>query len=521
MPRIPRLTVIAAGLALAGAPRLAAQSESYQDLQTFSYLLSEVRLNYVRPVATPQLIRAAIEGMLSSLDPHSRFVPREENDRWLAWQGGQLAGTGIVLGDEDGTVTVAAVQDRSPAARVGIVPGDRLLALNDTLVAGTAIGELQDRLLGEKGRKVRIRLARGPRLEPDTLTITVRCDVLRPRSVTVVRRLAPGIGYVRLAEFQERAGTEVHDAVARVLGGQRVRRLVLDLRGDPGGSVQAAVAVASEFLPNGAVVFRVEGRRAQLDHVFSTTHTGEFVDVPMVVLINRYTASAAEALAGALQDHDRAEILGRRSFGKALEQQLFPVPPKGDAVWLTVGYLHSPSGRLIQRRYAGLSPEQYYALAGHPGAATDTLLTYRTDGGRTVRGGGGIEPDSALPGAAEAPLWWSVAADSGFDFAVADSVGSALGSDAASRDAWINDAAGWRERLLEPFLAVVRARLHLAVRTDSAQDAQMAMFLAVRAAEVRWGAEAATELELRNDPDVRAAVSWLERPGVGPSVAPR
>jgi carboxyl-terminal processing protease len=513
------LAPLAVALTLAAPPSLAAQSQTYEELQTFSYLLSQIRLNYVRSVSTGDLVRAAIDGVLRSLDPHSRFVTREENDRFLAWETGRLAGSGIVLEDEDGEMGVAAVMPNSPAERVGIEPGDRLIALDDTLVAGFSATEVGDRLLGPKGQARRVRLARGPRLEPDTLTVTVRYDVLRPRSVTVARRLAPGVGYVRLASFEAEAGKEVHDAVSQVLAGQRARRLILDLRGNPGGQVQAAVDVASEFLPRGAVVFRTEGRRAEANAVDSTRRNGAFTDVPMVVLIDRWTASAAEALAGALQDHDRAEVLGQRSFGKALEQRLFEVPPNGDAVWLTVAYLHTPSGRLIQRRFAGLTPEQYYALAGRSGAAADTLSVYRTDGGRIVRGGGGIEPDSALPAPTRPPLWWGAAAEAGFTAAVADSVAPILAADGS--DAWLDDVTAWKTRLLQPLLAKVQARLDVRAAPDSAQAASMALLLAARAAEVRWGTDFAQDFLLHNDPEVQAAVAWLHRAAVGPSVLPR
>ena len=509
-PRIPVL--LPATLALVLAPPLAAQadqSETYQQLQTFSYLMSQVRQNYVRVVPMTRLVRAAIDGVLRSLDPHSRFVTREENDRWLAWESGRLAGTGVVVEDEDGAVAVAYVLPGSPAERVGVLPGDRVLAVNDTLVAGYPAAQVQDRLLGEKGSRLLIRLARGPVLAADTLTLTVRNDILSPRSVTVTRRLAPGIVYVRLAEFEEGAGTEVRDAVNRALAGQRGLGIILDLRSNPGGAVTASVDVASDFLPKGAVVYRSEGRRAEANRADSTTRDPAFADVPLVVLINRSTASAAEVLAGALQDHDRAEILGQRSFGKALEQRLYEVPPNGDAVWLTIAYLHTPSGRLIQRRFRGITVEQYYAQAGHPGAAADTLEAFHTDRGRTVRGGGGIQPDSELAAPATLPLWWSVAADSGFDDAVADSVGAALGGDRAS---WLDDAAGWKVRVLAPFLARVRARLHVEAPSDSAVNARLALILAARAGQIQWGPDFAEEFGIHNDPEVRAAVAWLERP---------
>ena len=510
-----RSAVLTIVLLAALAPGAAAQTPTYEQIQTFSYLLSQVRLNYVVPVHTEQLVHAAIDGMLRSLDPHSRFVPREENDRWMAWEAGRLAGTGIVLEEEDGAPTVAAVRAGSTAERAGILPGDRVQALNDTVVSGLSVETVQLRLAGEKGSRVRLRLERGLRVQPETITVSIRHDLLTPRSVSVARQLAPGVGYVRLDEFEADAAKELQRAAEHVLSGNR-RALVLDLRGNPGGEMPAAVAVTSLFFPKGVVAFRTEGRRQEMDSTFLTTGDGPLADVRLVVLINSYTASAAEALAGALQDHDRAFIMGRRSFGKALVQRLYEVPPNGDAAWLTVGFIHSPSGRLIQRRYSGLTPEQYYALAGHGGAAEDTLQEFKTDSGRPVRGGGGITPDSILPARLPPPLWYALAADSDFDFAVADSVAATLDASQAERTAWLDAGGDWRDRLLTPFLSRVRARLGITATADSAQAATIAVLLAVRAASVRWGPDAGDDLRLHNDPDVHAALARLQAWPAGP-----
>ena len=505
-----RRTAVAGALLLAGAAgRARAQGATYEQLESFSYLLNEVQLNYVRSVGTSQLVRAAIEGMLHSLDPHSRFVSHEDNDLWVGWEGGRVAGAGIALEDEDGRPTVAAVQAGSPAAAVGVLPGDRVRALDGASVSGISASDLQFRLLGPRGRVVRLLLERGPRYQPDTLTVAVTDDYLKPQSVSDARTLAPGVGYVRLAEFDVGAAKEVRDAAHRVLSGPRPRTLVLDLRGDPGGSLGSLVEVASLFFPKGVLIFRTQGRRQEMDSSYVTNGDGDLADTRLVVLIDAYTASAAEALTGALQDHDRALVLGRRSFGKALVQRLYELPPFGDAVWLTVAYMYTPSGRLIQRRFEGLSLPQYYELAGRGGAPEDTLATYKTDSGRTVRGGGGIEPDSTLPAAAAAPLWWSVAVDSNLVDVVADSVAGAMATDPRPREAWLDATAEWRERLLAPFLARVRGRLGAIVPPDSAQAGRIAELLAARVAEVRWGADAALELGIHNDPDVRAALARI------------
>src|SRR5574341_836190 len=320
------------------------------------------------------------------------------------------------------------------------------------------------------------RLERGPRLEPDTFSVTLKRNPYEVRSVSIVRMADSITGYLRLEDFMGNASTEVHDALKR-LRGMHARQVVLDLRGNPGGSVIASVEIASEFFPKNTVVFRTRGRKRDVDTTFVTKRDGEFRDLPLLVLIDEGSASAAEALAGSLQDHDRALLLGRRSFGKALMQTDFFVPPSGEIVHLTIGHVLSPSGRFIQRRYRGVVAEQYYSLAGKGGVAEDTLKQFHTDAGRIVRGGGGITPDIELPRPASLPVWWSVAADSGFDDAISDSVAQTLSSSPAERVTWLTAREQWRTRLLQPFLTRVRARLKVGAQTDSALEARLALSL--------------------------------------------
>jgi carboxyl-terminal processing protease len=502
--RVTLLLAIAAG-------RLPAQQRSaYEELQTFSGVLNHVRLNYVDSVGYSQLVHAAIDGMLRALDPHSRFLSRLDAERLDLIERGTLAVTGITLEQIDSAVTVLAVASKSPAARSGVQPGDRLVSVNDTSVAGLSVSTIELRLAGEKGSKVHLRFERGSRLEPDTLDISVKRDFLVAHSVSVVRMLDSITGFVRLEEFGPEAGKEVHDALNH-LQGQHMRRAILDLRGNPGGIVTAAVEVASEFFPKGTVVFRTEGRKREVDTTYITRRDGSFSSLPLIVLIDEHSASAAEALAGSLQDHDRALLLGRRSFGKALMQTAFFVPPSGEILMLTIGHVLSPSGRFIQRRYAGLATEQYYAFAGKGGAAEDTLKQYRTDAGRVVRGGGGIAPDAPLPRPAPVPVWWSVAADSGFDNAVADSVALSLPATPVARAAWFSAPDRWRTTLLPLFLSRVRTRLRVPAQTDSALDDRISRVLAARVAEVRWGPDAYDEFLSRTSSDVQAALGYFPR----------
>ena len=484
--------------------RPARAQSSFEALQTFSALVNQVRQNYVDSVTTPQLVLGAIRGMLASLDPHSYFQTGEEFRQMVAWRAGELAGAGVVIDDQDGDLVVQAVMAGGPGARAGVLPGDRLVSLNDTVVSDLGAARVMQRLIGARGTAVTMLLERGPRLEAERFTVRLRFDALRPRAVSVARSLPSGVGYVRLEEFLPEAGRELRQAAARALRGNP-KRLILDLRGNPGGAVQAAVDVAAEFLERDQVVFSTRGRRRGVGQDFRTARDGGLRDVTVVVLINEHTASAAEALAGSLQDHDRAFIVGRRSFGKALMQQALLVPPNDDVAWLTVGYVITPSGRLIQRQYRGLTAAQYRSLAGHGGANADSAPAFRTDAGRPVTAGGGITPDSATPAPSTLPVWVLVAADSGLDNAVADSVAATLTAGPDARDAWTTAPAEWRSRVLAPYLQRVRERLHVRAEPDGALEDRLARSLARRVAEVRWGEDAALDLWLRHDPDVRAA----------------
>ena len=501
--------ILAAVLPLALGAQTPRRS-TYEELNNFSGVLNFVRLNYPDTVAYSDLVAAAIRGLLLRLDPHSSYFSRVEWERMTALDRGELATTGIRLESVEGVATVLTVSPRSPAAKAGVQPGDRLLALNDTTVGASDVRAVELQLAGEKGSRVRLRFERGPRLDPDTFSVSLKRAIVEIRSVSTVRLAAPTTGYVRLEEFGIDAAKEVRDAL-RTLRGEGAQRFILDLRGNPGGLVTAAVDVAAEFFAKNTVVFRTRGRKKDVDSTFVTRSDGDFRGAPLIVLVDEGSASASEALAGSLQDHDRALILGRRSFGKALMQAPHLLA-SGDMVMLTVGRVLTPTGRYIQRRYRGLGYEQYLSFAGQSGAGEDTAAVFRTDNGRAVRGGGGITPDVVLAGPPAPPRWWGTAvADSAFDDAVADSVAHTLASTNAARTAWVAAHAEWQARLLPPFLARVRGRLGVATPPDSALEQAIARVLAARVAEVRWGPEARDQLIVGADPDIRAAVAYFTR----------
>jgi carboxyl-terminal processing protease len=499
-----------AGFLSVGPTALSAQQRAaYEDLQNFSGVLNHIRVNYPDSVSYSELVAAAIRGVLRALDPHSAYASRAEWDKRTALERGQVFTIGIALEEVDGAPTVLAVAPRSPAAKGGVLPGDRLLALNDTSVAGLEMNTLELRLAGEKGSRVRLLLERGSRLEPDTFSVSLKRNAFEVRSVSMVRMADSVTGYLRLEDFLGNAATEVRDALKK-LRGMHARRAILDLRGNPGGNVIYAVDIASEFFRKGTVIFRTTGRKRDVDTTFVTKRDGEFRDLPLIVLIDERSASAAEALAGSLQDHDRALLVGRRTFGKGLMQSIFFLP-SGDIIWLTVGRVFTPNGRFIQRRYRGLGYEQYLSFAGKSGAPEDTTTVFMTDAGRVVRGGGGITPDLLVPIVAPLPVWWSTAADSGFDDAVSDSVAHTVPATRAAAAAWLTADGEWRAKLVPPFLARVRARLGVGAHTDSLLEGRLARILAARVSEVRWGPDAREEFIVRNDGTIRVALDQFPR----------
>lgn len=509
-PSLPALAMVAVLLAAQPAPARA--QASYEQLQALSGVLNYIRLNYVDTVTYQAMVHSAIDGILTSLDPHSYFISRADWERKSALERGELATTGIVLEEVDSTATVLAVYPGSPADRAGVQPGDRVTAVGDTIVAGEGAKSIELKLAGEKGSKVRVRLERGSRLEPDTVSLTLKRGFFKARYVSSVLMVDSITGYVRLEEFGSKAADEVENAL-RQLQKKKARQVILDLRSNPGGIVDESVEIASMFLPKGAVVFRAEGRKQAVNEEFRTKKDGRFRDLPLAVLINSHSASASEALAGSLQDHDRALIVGRRSFGKALMQTGFPVMPTGDVVVLTIGRIYTPSGRIIQRRYRGLGEAQYRSFAGRSGAAEDTMELFHTDHGRPVRGGGGIAPDVPVGVALAMPRWWTVAADSGFAEAVADSVAATLPEGPAGLDAWASSPDRWLSALVPPYLARTRTRLGVQAETTPELERVLAWQLARRAAEVRWGEEAAWSLGLRYDRDVQAAIEHFPNAG--------
>ena len=392
-------------------PSAAAAGDPDNSLKSFTEVYSAVEQNFADKVDPNEVIyKGAIPGMLRMLDPHSSFFDPEAYREMREDQRGRYYGVGMqVVGRGEETMVVQPF-DGSPAKKAGLRPGDLIQKVNDTSTLGLNVTEVADLLRGPRGTEVQVQVQR-PGVEDPLHFSIVRGEI--PRfSVKGGYYLEPGIGYIKIESFNENTNEEMV-AKFREMDEAKIKGLVLDLRGNPGGLLNQGVAVASHFLKKGDLVVYHNGRNSP-NRNYAATADGTGKDYPIVILVDRNTASAAEIVSGALQDHDRAWILGENTFGKGLVQTVYPM---GDttALALTTYQYFTPSGRLIQRDYSNISFLDYYTHSDlNEHNEEDVKMT---DSGRTVYGGGGITPDQhwdlRLANPFQAAL---IRSDSFFDF---------------------------------------------------------------------------------------------------------
>lgn len=362
-----------------------------EDLKTsikqFTKVFEVVEENFADKVTSDKAIyKGSIPGMLRTLDPHSNFFDPKDFQSLREDQKGHYYGVGMQVGPRNGKTIVIAPFGGSPAYKAGLRPGDVIMEVNDKHTDNLTTSEIADLLKGPRGTHVQVVVAREGVDKPITFNI-VRDEIPR-YSVDEAFWVKPGIAYLHITAFNENTSKEMEDNLKR-LGESNMKGLVLDLRENPGGLLNEGVAVAGHFLRKGEVVVSHRGR-ASSEKPYYARGSSSGGNYPVVVLVNRYSASAAEIVAGALQDHDRAWILGENTFGKGLVQTVYPLP-ENTGLALTTAHYYTPSGRLIQRDYSNISFLDYYY-----GKRTDTknmLDVKSTDSGRTVYGGGGITPD--------------------------------------------------------------------------------------------------------------------------------
>ena len=334
-------------------------------VQRAANILQQIKARYVRPIDDQKLVADAIAGVLKGLDPYSTYLDAEAYRQQLLENRGEYGGVGIEAEMRDGAIEVVSVFEDTPAARAGLRPGDRILKIGDTSLDGLTMGQAVARVRGEPGTQITLSVLRKD-AAPSTLILTRDAIVSRSVESSVIE---PGVAYVRVTRFQAHTGEMMADVIERLFQADRMTGIILDLRDNPGGLVRAAVAVSSVFLPAGALVVSSEGADKS-SQVNLSAKSDDYVrggepdylqglpaavkSLPMVVLVNSGSASAAEIVAGALQDNRRATILGTRTFGKGSIQTVIPLGD-GTGMKLTTAYYRTPSGHLIQG--SGVTPD--------------------------------------------------------------------------------------------------------------------------------------------------------------------
>jgi len=351
-----RLVPIAAviGILVLSQPAAAAtdkQSQTYELLDLLGEVFERVRRDYVEDVSDEELIEAAVQGMLSSLDPHSVYLPPRNYQQMQVQTRGEFGGLGIEVTMEGGYVKVVAPIDDAPAFRAGLQSGDFITHLDGTSVQGMTLNQAVENMRGPVGTDLTLTIAREGR---ESFDVTITRDKIRITSVR--NRVEQDVGYIRITTFSEQTEEGVKKAVNKIQDelGDSVKGYVIDLRNNPGGLLGQAVAVSDAFLEQGEIV-STQGKETESGQRFQAT-AGDLTDgLPLVILINGGSASASEIVAGALQDHGRAIVLGTRSFGKGSVQTIMPLSRNGAAIKLTTQRYYTPSGRSIQQR--GIDPD--------------------------------------------------------------------------------------------------------------------------------------------------------------------
>ena len=382
-----------------GRGALAAQDQIAEQYRVFTAALDAVETGFVGEVESDRLVYGAITGMLQTLDPHSSFMDPRSYAQMRERQEGRYYGLGISINVVEGGITVFSIFEGSPAFQQGLRRGDIIARIEgeDTQdwTSDQAVGQLR----GARGTSVRISIRRAG--YDQLIDLDVLRDEIHIPTVRTAFMLDETTGYILLSDFGENSNEEMGVALS-ALREQGMQRIVLDLRNNPGGALDQAISISNRFLPRGDLIVYTRGRVSNSDQDYRATEQSEYLDLPMITLVNRSSASASEIVSGALQDHDRSLIVGETTFGKALVQSVYRVSG-GAGVAVTTARYYTPSGRLIQRPWDGTFDEYLtYALREQDASqAHEPERLKFTDGGRRVYGGGGVEPDRRFDGPTE------------------------------------------------------------------------------------------------------------------------
>ncbi|MEQ8525874.1 S41 family peptidase [Gracilimonas sp.] len=395
-----------------------------------------------------KLTEAAIKGMFSTLDPHSIYIEPEDNEQIQTEFAGKFQGIGVQFQVIEDTITVITAISGGPSDQLGIRSGDRIIAIEDSSAVGFTNEMVVNRLRGEKGSKVKVTIKRPNADQPINFIITR--DDIPLYTVDTSYMLDEKTGYIKINRFAATTHDEFMQAV-KDLEKEGMERIVLDLRGNPGGYLSQAIAIAEEFFPQGTELVSTKSKNSRFNGEYFSRKDGELKEQPVIILVDEGAASASEIVSGAVQDHDRGLIVGKRTFGKGLVQQQYELVDKS-SVRVTISRYYTPSGRLIQKPFVEGGEQYAYEIYRRDEAMNDASefinhvpdsLKYSTDAGRTVYGGGGIVPDYIVPSDTTTSAYvfnFSIRERASFDY-----VRSFLDEQGDSfREKWKNDFEGFR-----------------------------------------------------------------------------
>ena len=352
-----------------------------KSLDVFTTLFKEVNAYYVEEINPTELMKIGIDAMLSSLDPYTDYIPEDDIEDYRTMTTGEYGGIGAVIEKKGGINTVVMPYKNAPAARSGLLIGDQILKINNISLSGKKAYEISNLLKSQINAQITLEIKRMNR--PEVFEISLATEKIVIKNVPYAGLVKAGVGYIKLTDFTTNAGKEVGEAL-KELTHQGVSKLILDLRGNPGGLLDEAINVSNIFIPKGAEIVSTKGKLEEWTKVYNTKNQSIDAKIPLVVLIDERSASAAEIVAGVVQDYDRGVLVGRKTYGKGLVQQTRPLAYNAQLKVTTAKY-YIPSGRCIQAID--------YSTKGTAKIADSLKSTFRTKSGRAVLDGGGVDPD--------------------------------------------------------------------------------------------------------------------------------
>lgn len=406
------LVISAAALIAVGATR-SSKSDISRNLDTFASIYKALQTSYVDTIDADKSMNTAISAMLNEIDPYTEYIPESEQDEFLTISTGEYGGIGAyIMQRPEGGVQVTEPRDGTPSQKAGLRPGDMFLVINGDSVTNADSKTVSNMLRGQAGTDVKVTVKR-PYVTDSILDFTITRSKIDINPVPYYGVERGDIGYIQLTTFNDKTYEKTRDALKALKSNPAVKSIVLDLRGNGGGLLESAVQVVSLFMPKGTEVLRTRGKGLQNERIYKTPYQPVDTDIPLAVLVNSGSASSAEIVTGALQDLDRAVIVGDRSFGKGLVQSTRQLPYNG-LLKVTIAKYYIPSGRLIQAiDYSHRNAD------GSVGRIPDSLTTvWHTRAGREVRDGGGITPDLKVELPEGNRLLYNIIRDNwSFDFA--------------------------------------------------------------------------------------------------------